>query len=58
LSVPALLARCCQSLLPGGKIVIRISDADRHREYIALLGGLGVQFSPPIYILTKEPAAQ
>jgi SAM-dependent methyltransferase len=58
LSVPALLDRCRQSLVPQGRIVIRISDADRHREYIALLQGLGAQTNPPIYLLTKEPAAQ
>ncbi|WP_158791843.1 bifunctional 2-polyprenyl-6-hydroxyphenol methylase/3-demethylubiquinol 3-O-methyltransferase UbiG [Granulicella sp. L60] len=57
LSVPDLLARCRQSLVSGGRIVIRIWDADLHREYITLLVGLGAQSNPPIYILAKEPAA-
>jgi SAM-dependent methyltransferase len=51
LSVPTLLARCRQSLIPGGRIIIRIWNTDQHREYIALLEGLGVRSSPPIYIL-------
>ena len=53
-SVPTVLARCHQSLSPGGRIVIRIYHTDRHREYIALLVGLGAQCKPPIYSLTKE----
>ncbi len=53
-SVPTLLARCRQSLVSGGRIVIRIWHADRHRDCIALLAGLGSQSNPPIYILTKE----
>jgi hypothetical protein len=58
MSVAVLLARCRQCLIPGGQIVIRISDAERHREYISLLADLDAQSNPPIYILTKEPAAQ
>jgi SAM-dependent methyltransferase len=50
-SVPALLERCRQSRVSGGRIVIRIWHTDRHREYIALLLGLGAQSNPPIYIL-------
>lgn len=51
-SVPTLLERCRQSLVsPGGRIVIRIWHTDQHREYIALLLGLGAQSNPPIYIL-------
>lgn len=51
-SVSTLLERCRQSLVsPGGRIVIRIWHADWHREYIALLLGLGAQSNPPIYIL-------
>ena len=55
--VPALLERCRQSLVsPGGRIIIRIWHTDRHREYIALLSGLGAEINPPIYILkTKNP---
>jgi trans-aconitate methyltransferase len=56
--VPTLLARCRQSLIPQGQIVIRISDADRHREYVTLLTGLGVESKPPIYILPREVAVQ
>ena len=58
LSVPALLVRCRQSLVPEGRIIIRIWDADRHREYVALLESFGAQSKPPIYILTKEAATQ
>jgi ubiquinone/menaquinone biosynthesis C-methylase UbiE len=50
--VPALLERCRQSLAsPEGLIIIRIWHTDRHREYIALLAGMGAQCHPPIYIL-------
>lgn len=52
--IPTLIARCRQSLASGGRIVVRIWQADQHREYITLLAGLGAQSSPPIYILTKE----
>jgi cyclopropane fatty-acyl-phospholipid synthase-like methyltransferase len=51
LSVPTLLARCRQSLVSGGRIIIRIWDTEQHREYIALLESLGAQSSPPIYTL-------
>jgi len=52
--VPSLLARCRQSLASGGRIVIRIFHADRHREYIALLAALGAQSNPLMYILNQE----
>jgi SAM-dependent methyltransferase len=57
LSVPALIARCRQSLAPGGRIFIRIWDTEQHQEYVGLLEGLGVQSKAPIYILAKESAA-
>jgi trans-aconitate methyltransferase len=50
--VPMLLERCRQSLIsPGGQILIRIWDADQHREYIALLTRMGAKAAPPIYTL-------
>ena len=49
--VPTLVARCRQCLAPGGRIVVRICHAERHREYIVLLLGLGAESNPPIYIL-------
>ena len=54
-AVRALLARRRQSLVPGGRIVIRIWNADLHSEYIAVLVGLGAQSSPPIYVLNEGP---
>jgi SAM-dependent methyltransferase len=50
-SVPLLIDRCRHSLGSPGRIVIRIWHADRHREYIDILLGLGAQPTPPIYIL-------
>jgi cyclopropane fatty-acyl-phospholipid synthase-like methyltransferase len=50
-SIPYLLDRCLQSLSPGGRIVVRICDADRHREYVALLKEFAFKSNPPIYVL-------
>ena len=51
-AVPSKVERWRQALVyPGGRIVIRIWHADRHREYIALLSRLGTQSNPPIYTL-------
>ena len=52
--VPAVFARCHQSLAPGGRIVIRVAHKDRHYEYIELFGKLGAQANPPIYVLPKQ----
>ena len=50
--VPALLERCRRSLAsPGGRIIVRIWHTTRHREYIALLSGLGFESALPIYTL-------
>jgi SAM-dependent methyltransferase len=53
-SVSRVLAQCRQSLVSGGRIVIRIWDTEQHRDYVALIESLGAQSNPPIYILTKE----
>lgn len=51
-AVSSLVERCRQSLVsPGGRVIIRIWHADRHREYVALLSGLGAKSNPPIYTL-------
>lgn len=52
--VPAMLARCRHALKPRGRIVVRIWNSERHREYVALLMSMGVQSNPPIYVLTKD----
>lgn len=49
--VPALIERCRNSLVHGGRIVIRIVHATRHREYIKLLSGLGARSNPPVYTI-------
>lgn len=49
-----LLEQCRQSLVCGGRIVIRIWDTKQHRDYVAIVAGLGAQSDPPIYILSKE----
>jgi hypothetical protein len=46
-----LLGRCRESLVSGGRIVVRICDANRHREYVSLLNELGFKADPPIYVL-------
>ena len=53
-SVLNMLLQCSQFLISGGRIVVRIWHADRHREYVALLVGLGARCDPPIYVITKE----
>ena len=50
-SVSSLLGRCRESLVSGGRIVVRICDANRHREYVSLLNELGFKAAPPIYVL-------
>lgn len=50
-AVPALLERCRQSLLPHGRIFIRIIHTDRHPEYIELLEEMGAVPKPPMYVL-------
>jgi SAM-dependent methyltransferase len=51
-SIATLIDRCRHSLVPsGGRIIVRIWDADRHHEYVTHLSSLGAQSSPPIYVL-------
>ena len=52
--VPTVLARCGQSLASEGRIVIRIAHTERHREYVALLRGVGAQCSPPMYVVSNR----
>jgi SAM-dependent methyltransferase len=49
--VSHLLGECRKSLLPSGRIIIRIWNAINHKEYVELLSVLGAQSIPPIYIL-------
>jgi 2-polyprenyl-3-methyl-5-hydroxy-6-metoxy-1,4-benzoquinol methylase len=51
--VPGVLARCQQSLAPGGRILIRVAHTERHVEHIELLKQLGAHAMPPIYVLQK-----
>jgi SAM-dependent methyltransferase len=52
-SVAKVLERCRQSLVPGGRIAIRIIHTERHREHIDLLLRLGAEDRAPLYVLNN-----